>query len=133
MHDCTLAENLMEGEPQTYQRLLRTLHDMRAQIEERVRPVAEQVVQAEIERLRSASEQQRSILMNCVAQIDRSILNCQNQIDEYRQTRSDLATLNERLAKLGAEPVVVPDDFPTENIGDLIVARVQGLRAEGKI
>ena len=132
MQDGTLAEN-MEEEPQTYQRLLRTLHDMRAQIEERVRPVAEQVVQAEIERLRSVSEQQRSVLMNCLARIDRSILNCQNQIDEYRQTRSDLATLNERLAKLGAEPVVVPDYFPTENLGDLILARVQGLRAEGKI
>ena len=34
---------------------------------------------------------------------------------------------------LGAEPVMVPDYFPTENLGDLILARVQGLRAEGKI
>jgi hypothetical protein len=34
---------------------------------------------------------------------------------------------------LGAEPDRVPDYFPTENLGDLILARVQGLRAEGKI
>ena len=63
MQNGTLAENLVEEEQQTYQRLLRTLHDMQAQIEERVRPVAEQAVQAEIERLRSLSEQQRSILI----------------------------------------------------------------------
>ena len=133
MQNGSVAENLMEEEQQTYQRLLRTLHDMQAQIEERLRPVAEQAVQAEIERLQSLSEQQRSILTDCLAHIDRSILNCQNQIDEYRQTRSDLASLNERLAMLGAEPVRVPDYFPTENLGDLILARVQGLRAEGKI
>jgi hypothetical protein len=54
-------------------------------------------------------------------------------MNEYRQTRSDLALLNERLANLGAEPVVIPDSFPTEDLADLILTRMQGLRAEGKI
>jgi len=44
-------------EEQSYERLLRVLHDMQAQIEERVRPVAEQVVQAEVERLQNLSIQ----------------------------------------------------------------------------
>jgi hypothetical protein len=93
----------------------------------------EQVVQQEVERLRSQSEQQRSILKDCLAHIDQRILNCRSQMDEYRQTRSDLVALNERLANLGAEPVAVPDHFPTENLGDLILVRLQGLRAKGKI
>lgn len=38
-HDC-MRENLMKEE-QTYERPLRALEDMKAQIEERVRPVAE--------------------------------------------------------------------------------------------
>jgi chromosome segregation ATPase len=125
-------EDLMKEE-QTYERLLQALHDMQAQIEERLRPVAEQVVQAEVERLRSLSEQQKTTLSDCVAHIDQSILNCRKQMNEYRQTRSDLAILNERLANLGAEPAVIPDFFPTEDLADLILARMQGLRAEGKI
>ena len=121
-------------EEQAYERLMRALHEMQTQIEEGVRPVAEQALfKQEVERLRSQSEQQRSILKDCLAHIDQSILNCRSQMDEYRQTRSDLVALNERLANLGAEPVAVPDHFPAENLGDLILARLQGLRAKGKI
>jgi hypothetical protein len=120
-------------EEQTYERLLRVLHDMQAQIEERVRPVAEQVVQAEVERLQSLSIQKRSILNDCLALIDKTILDCRTQMEEYRQTRSALSAVNERLADLGAEPVAVPDYFSTESLGDLILARLEGLRAEGKI
>ena len=120
-------------EEQSYERLLRVLHDMQAQIEERVRPVAEQVVQAEVERLQNLSIQKRSILNDCLALIDQTILDCRSQMEEYRQTRSALSAVNERLADLGGEPIAVPDHFPTESLGDLILARVEGLRAEGKI
>jgi hypothetical protein len=65
--------------------------------------------------------------------IDRTILDCQNQMDEYRQRYSELAVLNERLAYLGNEPVPMPDHLPAETLGDRILARVQGLRVEGKI
>jgi hypothetical protein len=120
-------------EGQAYESLMRAVHDMQAQIDRMVRPAEEQFIQAEAERLRSLSEQQKSILQDCLAHIDQSILNCRAQMDEYRQTRSDLAGLNERLADLGAEPVTIPDHFPAENLGDLILARLQGLRAKGKI
>jgi rhamnose utilization protein RhaD (predicted bifunctional aldolase and dehydrogenase) len=120
-------------EEQSYERLLRVLHDMQAQIAERVRPVAQQVVQAEVERLQNLSIQKRSILNDCLALIDQTILDCRSQMEEYRQTRSALSAVNESLADLGAEPMAVPDHFPTESLGDLILARVEGLRAEGKI
>jgi hypothetical protein len=120
-------------EEQTYERLLRVLHDMQAQIEERVRPVAEQVVQVEVERLQSLSMHQKSILNDCLALIDQTILDCRIQMEEYRQTRFALLVLNQRLADLGAEPVAAPDHFPTENLGDLILARLEGLRSQGKI
>ena len=120
-------------EEQTYERLLRVLHDMQAQIEERVRPVAEQLVQVEVERLQSLSMHQKSILNDRLALIDQTILDCRIQMEEYRQTRSALLVLNQRLADLGAEPVAAPDHFPTENLGDLILARLEGLRSQGKI
>jgi hypothetical protein len=120
-------------EEQACERLMRTLHEMQTQIEEGVTPVAEQVVQREVERLRSQSGREKSILQECLAHIDQRILNCRAQIDEYRQTRSDLVALNERLANLGAESVMVPDHLPAENLADMILARLQGLRAKGKI
>jgi DNA repair exonuclease SbcCD ATPase subunit len=127
-----IREDLMKEE-QTYERLLQALHDMQAQIEERVRPIAEQVIQAEVERLRDLSERHRAALQDSIARIDETILNCRSYIDQYQQKRSDLAALNERLTKLGANPAPVPDFLPEANLGDIIRARVEGLRTEGKI
>ena len=120
-------------EEQTHERLLQALGDIQAQIEGHVRPVAKQVIQAEVERLRNLSEQQKSILKDCLMRIERTILDCQSQMEEYRQTRSDLAALNQQLASLGAEPMPVPNHLPAETLGDLILARVEELRVEGKI
>lgn len=120
-------------EEQTYERLLQALRDLQAEIEERVRPVAEQVIHAEVERLRSLSEQRRSTLSQCLAGIDESILGCRAQLAEYNQSHADLDMLNEKLSKLGAEPVAVPDYLPTVSLADLIVSRIEDLRSQGKI
>jgi DNA-binding ferritin-like protein len=125
-------EHLMKEE-QSYERLLEALRDMQAQIEERVKPVAEQVVQAEIARLRSLSEEHKTTLTDCLAHIDQNILSCRAQMDQYQQTRSNLAALSERLRKLGAHSESLPRDLPEENLKDLILARVEGLRSEGKL
>lgn len=127
-----IREDLMKEE-QSYERLLKALHDMQAQIEERVRPVAEQVIQAEVERLRDLSEHHRAALQNSLARIDENILNCRSYIDQYQQRRSDLAAVNERLTRLGADPAPLPDFLPEQNLGDVIRARVEGLRTEGRI
>jgi chromosome segregation ATPase len=125
-------EQLMKAE-HNYERLLQALRDMQAQIEDRVRPVAQQVVEAEIERLRSLSEQHRSALTDCLAQIDQHILSCRAQMEQYEQTRSNLAALSDRLTNLGANPERLPEGLSPENIRDLLLARVEGLRAAGKL
>jgi predicted nucleic acid-binding Zn-ribbon protein len=127
-----MGKTLTKEEP-TYERLLWALEDMKAQIEERVRPVAEQVVQAEVERLRDLSEHQKNALEECLTQIDQSILGCRNHVNTYREKRSDLVMLNQRLAKLGAEPVPIPEEIPAADFEDVIRARVEGLHTEGKI
>ena len=127
-----IREDLMKEE-QSYERLLQALHDMQAQLEERVRPVAEQVIQAEVERLRDLSVRHRVALQDTLAHIDANILNCRSYIDQYQQRRCDLAAVNERLTKLGADPMPMPESFPEQNLGDIIRARVEGLRMEGKI
>lgn len=130
--DLRIKENALREE-QTHERLLRALEDMRAQIEDRVRPLAEQVVRAEVERLRDLSERHQSALKECLTEIDQNILSCRSHMNKYRQRRFDLMVVNQRLAKLGVEPVAIPEEIPTENFDDIIRARVDGLHAEGRI
>ena len=127
-----MGEHSMKEEP-TYERLFRALEDMKAQIEERVRPLAEQVVQAEVERLRDLSQRQKNALEECLTQIDRSILGCRTHVNAYRERRSDLTVVNQQLAKLGAEPMPFPQEISATNFEDIIKARVTGLHSEGKI
>jgi hypothetical protein len=121
------------ADEQTRGKLLQAVGGIQAQIEGHVRPVAKQVIYTEVDRLRNLSEQQKSILNVCLMRIERTILDCQSQMEEYRQTRSDLAALNQQLASLGAEPMPMPTQLPAETLGDLILARVEELRVEGKI
>ena len=120
-------------EPQAYGRLLQAVRDMQAQIEERVRPLAEQVVECEVARLREQSGHEQANLNACLAQVDQCILNCVAQLDEYRNQHAFLITLNERIAKLGGAPEPVPDSLSLENFPAAIRARVDELRERGKL
>jgi len=127
-----MTENSVKEE-QIYERFFRALEDMKVQIEERVRLVVEQVVQAEVERLRDLSQRQKNALEECLTQIDRSILGCRTHVNAYRERRSDLAVVNQQLAKLGAEPMPFPEEISAANVEDIIKARVAGLHSEGQI
>jgi len=115
-----------------YSRLLQALRDMHAQIEERVRPMAQQVVELEVARLREQSSHDQATLNACLAQIDQCILNCVGQLDEYQKKHAFLISLNERIAKLGATPEPLADFLSLENFATAIQARVEGLRHQGK-
>jgi primosomal protein N'' len=54
---------------QSYERILQELRDIRIQLEERVRPVAQYAVQAEVERLLALFEQRKHRLRDCLAEI----------------------------------------------------------------
>ena len=121
------------SDDRVYSRLRQALRDMQAQIEERVRPLAQQVVESEVARLREQSGHHRATLDACLAQIDQCILNCVGQIDEYQNKHAFLITLNERIAKLGAAPQALPDSLSREKFSNLIQARVEELRHQGKL
>ena len=116
-----------------YTRLLQALRDMQAQIEERVRPLAEQVVEFEVVRLREQSGHDQATLNACLAQIDQCILNCVGQLDEYQKKHALLISLNQRIANLGAPPEPLPDSLSIESFATAIQARVEGLRHQGKL
>lgn len=116
-----------------YGRLLQALRDMQAQIEARIRPIAQEIVRNEVARLRDESDEHQSALKVCLAQIDQNILNCLARMDEYQRRCADLSALNLRLADLGAAPEQLSPTIAIDNAADSIVARLDGLRIAGKI
>ncbi len=126
-------ESRPEAQGRPYDVLYMALRDMQAQIEERVRPLAEKALRAEEARLRDHCIREQKGLEQCVERIDQSILNCRERIDEYEERRAELARLNQRLAALGADPAPVPESLETENLAAIITDRFNKLRAEGRL
>jgi regulator of replication initiation timing len=129
------AENKSSQIPEDrlYNQLFQTLHNIQAQIEERVRPLAQQTIEIEVARLREMSNQDQTALLDCLARIDQCILSCMERVGEYQKRHSELMSLNERLATLGAEPQPLPDLWPAQDPGEMIRFRLEELRLQGKL
>jgi DNA repair exonuclease SbcCD ATPase subunit len=128
----TEHKSVQLAEDRLYDRLLQTLHEMESQIEERVRPLAQQTMEMEVARLREQSKQDQTSLHECLARIDQCILSCLERIEEYQSRHSELARLNQRLALLGAETQSLPNHWPA-NASEIIHSRLEELRLIGKI
>ena len=127
-----LPEDLMREE-QSYERLLQALQDMKSEIAKQIRPVEEQIIQANVEHLRQAFAQESRRLSKCLEEIDDNILACRQYLQDYERVRSSLYGLNDKLIQLGADSIPIPDGLPTADLGDIIRQRIEHLRSQGKI
>ena len=116
-----------------YGRALQMLRDMQAQIETRVRPIAQQVIELEINKLREQSARDRATLSQRLAQLDQSLLNCVERIVECQKTQGDLLSLNEQLAALGSAPEPFPKSLPEQDPSRIIQSRVEDLHRRGRL
>jgi hypothetical protein len=91
-----------------YDRLLHILRGMQSQIENQVRPLAQQAIAFEVERLREQAGIDQRDLTACVEQIDRCISACVQRAHEYRREHAELALFNGRLTALGSTPEPLP-------------------------
>lgn len=110
-----------------YQRLLQALQEMQMQIEQRVRPAVQLVVQHQVDHLRGQSDIKMAALRECLANIDRSVLQCLAGLDEYQKRYADLDTLNKNLAVLGASPETLPEKISIQQVSEAINARLASL------
>ena len=118
---------------QVYGRLQLALRDMQSQIEQRVQPIARQVVELKIARLREQSAQDHAALNECLAKIDRCILTCVDRMDEYHKRHDLLTTLNRRLANHGAPPEPIPEYVFAGSLSDTIASRLKLLHDHVKL
>jgi hypothetical protein len=121
------------SQDRVYGRLLQALGGMQAQIAECVRPIAQQVVELEVARLREQSDHDQAALKQCLAQIDQGILTCVDRIDEYQKKYAFLITLNERLASLGASPEALPEKSLPMNPINAVRSRLEAFCQSGKL
>jgi primosomal protein N'' len=127
-----LPEDLMREE-QSYERLLQALQDMKNEIAKQIRPVEEQIIQANVDHLRQTFSQESHRLSKCLEEIDDNILACRQYLQDYERIRSSLYGLNEKLTQLGAESVRLPDGLSTTDLGEIVRQRIEDLRLQGKI
>ena len=119
-------------EERPYDRLLNTLQDMQAQIEQRLRPLAAETLRGEEALLREQWKQEHEALENCLVRMDQCIMNCRDRIDEYEKGRAELERLNQRLATLGAAPEPLPESSPARDIVRFINTRLESLQLARK-
>ena len=127
-----MPEDLMREE-QSYERLLQALQDMKSEIAKQIRPVEEQIIQANVDHLRQTFSQESRRLAKCLEEIDDNSLACRQYLQDYDRIRSSLYSLNEKLIQLGADSIQVPDGLPTSDLGEIIRQRIDHLRSLGKI
>ena len=127
-----MPEDLMKEE-QSYERLLQALQDMKAEIAKQIRPVEEQIIQANVDHLRQTFNQESRRLNKCLEEIDDNILACRQYLLDYDRIRSSLHSLNEKLCQLGADSIQVPDGLPSADLGDIVRQRIEHLRSQGKV
>lgn len=127
-----MPEDLMKEE-QSYERLLQALQDMKSEIAKQIRPVEEQIIQANVEHLRQSFSQESRRLSKCLEEIDDNILACRQYLQDYERIRSSLCGLNEKLTQLGAQSIQVPDGLPATDLGEIVRERIDFLRSQGKI
>ena len=116
-----------------YSGLLRKLADLQLQIEERLRPLAQQTVEAETERLREWMKREQKALDQCLARIDENLLTCIELIGDSQKRHIDLSVLKKRLEELGAATHGLPELSTSQDPSQILIARFETPRRDGKI
>ncbi len=128
----SMPEDLMKEE-QSYERLLQALQEMKSEIAKQIRPVEEQIIQANVEHLRQSFSQETRKLTKCIERIDENILACRQYVQEYERIRSSLHGLNDKLSQLGADGVQLPESLPSLELGEIVRQRIDLLHSQGKL
>jgi hypothetical protein len=83
--------------------------------------------------IRVLQEGEARRISQCIQEIDHRLLDCRKSLDEYSRLRTTLRTINGQLSRLGAEPLAVADDLPTQDLSEIIKSRIDHFKSTGRI
>jgi hypothetical protein len=120
-------------EEESFERLLQALQEMKNEITAQIRPVEEQIIQANVEHLRETFKEESGRLRKCLDEVDGSILACRQYLQDYKHIQSRLRRINEKLSQFGSESFEVPKSLLSDDLGEIVRERIEYLRSQGKI
>jgi hypothetical protein len=83
--------------------------------------------------VRALQEGEAWRISQCIQDIDHRLLDCRKSLEEYSRLRSTLRTINHKLSRLGAEPLKVANELPTQDLTEIIKNRIDHFKSTGKI
>lgn len=118
---------------QIIDQLFETLLSLQNVFARQMQLLNDSIATARMQYLTQLFERKRNDFADCLAAIDRQVLECSARIEEYERLRSNLHDLRQRLFELTGEPVAEPEAIPTKPIEDLVRLRVDYLKSLGKL
>jgi len=83
--------------------------------------------------LRALQEGEAWRISQTIQDIDHRLLDCRKSLEEYSRLRSTLRTINNKLSRLGAEPLKVADELATQDLSEIIKSRIDHFKSSGKL
>ena len=83
--------------------------------------------------VRALQEGEARRISECIQEIDHRLLDCRKSLEEYRRLRTTLRTINGQLSRLGAQPLAVADELPTQDLSEIIKSRIDHFKSTGRI
>ena len=113
--------------------LFQALVDARNNLEQKIDSLYEQIRHAQLERFEAAFQEQKDAFADCLDGIDQQIVKLSVYLEEGQRLYDSLRELNEKFAEFGTEPHAMPEALAGGNLVAVLTARIDRLRAEGKI
>ncbi len=127
-----MDEGLVQKE-QTFERLLQAFVDMKGEIQTKIRLLEEEIVQANVSHLLEIHDNRKNRLEACLNILDQSILDCRLPVENSKKIYEELNLLNEKLSRLGVEPLPVANSLGGGQFEKMLRQRIEHLRLQGKI
>lgn len=127
-----MDEGLIQKE-KTFERLLQALHEMKSDIQGKIRPLEEEIVRANVSQLLENYNNQRERLTDCLNGIDQAILDCRLLFENSKKIFGNLSEVNEKLSGLGAPTLPVENSLENGDMAKVLRERIEHLRLQGKI
>jgi DNA repair exonuclease SbcCD ATPase subunit len=131
-YDHFFSGRLLKTE-QDYDALFQAVVDIRNNLEQKIDSLYEQIRHAQLERFEATFQEQKDAFTDCLDGIDQEIVKLSVYIEEGQRLYDSLRELNEKLAELGTEPHTMPEALAGDNLVAMLMARIDRLKAEGKI
>ncbi|HXG52853.1 MAG TPA: hypothetical protein VNN77_15760 [candidate division Zixibacteria bacterium] len=119
-------------EPETVERLMETLLQMRINLAHIADTFQQQTVEIR-DQLKRIFDQEKRELDQCVRRIDEKLEECSVQLEHYQALYASLVSMQHKLILLGAEDVSLPEPLPARCLDEVVAWRLRELKGRGKI